>query len=70
MLEYIETLHQIFIAIKKGHNAVRKQVLYSFLIEFGLPMKPVRLITICLTGMYSKLCIGEQFSVIFLSKMV
>jgi hypothetical protein len=34
--------------IKKAYDSVRREVLYSILIEFGVPMKPVRLIKMCL----------------------
>jgi hypothetical protein len=39
---------------KKKESAVRREVLYNILIEFGLPMKVVRLIRMCLNEMYSK----------------
>jgi hypothetical protein len=47
---------------------VRREVLYNILIEFGVPMKPVRLIKMCLnetysTGIkYSKVHIGKHLS--------
>jgi hypothetical protein len=37
-------------------------VLYNILIEFGVPMKLVRLIKMCLNETYSKLCIGKHLS--------
>jgi hypothetical protein len=37
-------------------------VLYTILIEFGVPMKLVRLIEMCLNETYSKVHIGRQFS--------
>jgi hypothetical protein len=40
--EYNETVHP-FIDLKKAYDSVRREVLYSILIEFGVPMKPVRL---------------------------
>jgi hypothetical protein len=42
-----------------------REVLYSILLEFGVPMKPVRLIKMCLNEMYSKVCIGKHLSVKF-----
>jgi hypothetical protein len=44
---------------------VRIEVLYNILIEFGLPMKLVRLIKMCLNETYSKVHVGY-----ILSKMV
>jgi len=42
-------MHQLFIDFKKAYDSVRKEVLYNILIEFGVPMKLVRLIKMCLT---------------------
>jgi hypothetical protein len=39
-----------------------REVLYNILIEFGVPMKLVRLIKIGLNEMYSKVCICKHFS--------
>jgi hypothetical protein len=47
-LDYNETVHHLFIDFKKAYHSVRREVLYNILIEFGLPMKPVRLIKMCL----------------------
>jgi hypothetical protein len=52
--EYNEIVHQLFIDFKKAYDSIRREVLYNILIEFGLPMKLVRLIKICLNKMYSK----------------
>jgi hypothetical protein len=52
--EYNETVHQLFIDFKKAYDSVRREVLYTILIEFGVPMKLVRLIKMCLNGTYSK----------------
>jgi hypothetical protein len=42
--EYNETVHQLFVDLKKAYDSVRREVLYNILIEFGVPMKLVRLI--------------------------
>jgi hypothetical protein len=39
---------------------VRKEVLYTILIEFGVLMKPVRLIKMCLNETCSKVLISEH----------
>jgi hypothetical protein len=38
------TVHQLFVDFKKAYDSVRREVLYNILIEFGVPMKLVRLI--------------------------
>jgi hypothetical protein len=52
--EYNETVHELFLDIKKAYDSVKREVLYSILVKFGVPMKLVRLIKMCLNGMYSK----------------
>jgi hypothetical protein len=46
--EYNETVHQLLIDFMKPYVLVRREVLYNILIEFGVPMKLVRLIKMCL----------------------
>jgi hypothetical protein len=63
--EYNETVHQLFIDFKKAYDSVRREVLYNILnilIEFGLPMKLVGLIKMCLNETYSKVRIGKHLS--------
>jgi hypothetical protein len=47
-------VHQIFIDFKKAYDSVRREVLYNFLTGFGVPMKLVTLIKICLNETYGK----------------
>jgi hypothetical protein len=47
-MEYNETVYQLFIDFNKAYDSVRREVLYNILIEFGVPMKLVRLIKMCL----------------------
>jgi len=42
-------LHKLFIGIKKAYDSVGREVLYNILIEFGIPMKLLRVIKMCLT---------------------
>jgi hypothetical protein len=53
--EYNETVHQLFVDFKKP----------MILIEFGVSMKLVRLIKMCLNETYSKVCIGKHLSDMF-----
>jgi hypothetical protein len=43
--EYNETVYQ---RLQEVYDSVRREVLYNILIEFGVPMKLVRLIKMCL----------------------
>jgi hypothetical protein len=55
-------VHQLFIDFKKAYDSIRKEVLYNILIEFGIPMKLVRLIKMCLGGTYSRAHVGKHLS--------
>jgi hypothetical protein len=50
-----KTVHQLFIDFKKTYDSVRLEVLYNILIEFGIPMKLVRLIEMCLNEKFKHL---------------
>ena len=58
-------MHQSFIEFKKVYDSVRKEVLCNILIEFGIPMKLVRLIKMCLNGTYSRVRVGKHLSDVF-----
>ena len=61
-------MHHLFIDIKKAYGSVRREVLYNILIEFGIPMKLVRLIKLCLTETYSRVQVGKNLSEMFLMR--
>ena len=63
--EYNEAMHQVFIDFKKAYDSVRREVLYNILIEFGITMKLVRLIKMCLTETYSRVLVGKHLSDMF-----
>ena len=59
-------MHQLFVDFKKAYDSVRRRdVLYNILIEFGIPMKLVRLIKVNLNESYSKVRAGKHVSVVF-----
>jgi hypothetical protein len=60
--DYNETVPQLFIEFKKAYDSVRSEVLYNILIEFGIPMKLVRLIKIHLNETYIEVHIDKHLS--------
>jgi len=58
-------VHQFFVDLKKAYNSVSMEVLCNILIEFGIPMKVVRLIKMCLNETYNRARVGENLSEIF-----
>jgi hypothetical protein len=59
--EYNEAVHQLFIDFKKAYGSVRRAVLCNAVTEFGVHMKLVRLMKMCLTETYSRDRAGERF---------
>jgi len=53
--------HQ-FTDFKKAYDSVRREVLYNILIKFGIPMKLVRLIKMCLNETYCRVQVGKYLS--------
>jgi hypothetical protein len=60
--EYIEAAYQLFIYFKKSYYSVSRKVLYNIPIKFGISIKPVRLIKMCLNEKYSKNWVGKNLS--------
>jgi len=58
-------MQQLFIDFKKAYDSVRREVLYNILIEFGIPMKLVRLIKMFLNETYSRVQVGKHLSDMF-----
>jgi hypothetical protein len=46
----------------KAYDSVRREVLYDTLIEFGIPVKLVKLIKMCLNETYSRVQVGKHLS--------
>jgi hypothetical protein len=49
---YSGTVHVLFIDFEKAYDSVKREVLYNILIEFGIPVKLVRPIKMCLNETY------------------
>jgi len=63
--EYNEAVHQLFIDLKKAYDLDRREVLYNNLIEYGMPMKLVRQMKMCLNETYGRVRVGKNLSDIF-----
>ena len=63
--EYNEAVHQLFIDFQKAYDSLRREVLYNMLMEFGIPMKLLRLIKMCLNETYSIVQIGQHLCGLF-----
>jgi len=67
-LEYNKQVHQHFIDFKKACDSVGREALYKILIEFGVHMKLVRLLKMCMNETYSRVRVGKHLSDIFPSR--
>ena len=56
---------KLLINFKNVYETVRREVLYKILIEFGIPMKLVRLIKLCLNETYNRVQLGKNLSDMF-----
>jgi hypothetical protein len=55
----------LFIDFEKAYDSVKREVLYNILIEFGIHMKLLKLMKMCLNETYSKTCIGRNLLMYF-----
>jgi hypothetical protein len=55
-------VYRLFIDFKKAYDSVRREVLYNIPIQFGVPMKLVRLIKMFVTEMYSIMRVGKNLT--------
>jgi hypothetical protein len=60
--EYNGTVRHLFTDFKKAYDSVKREVLYNIMLEFGILKKLVRVIKMCLTKTYSKICVSKLLS--------
>jgi hypothetical protein len=58
-------VHQLFLDFKKAYDSVWREVLYNIFNEFGILLKMVRLIKMCLSETYSRVWVGKHLSDMF-----
>jgi len=58
-------VHHLFIDFKEAYDSVRREVLYNILIEFGIPMKLIRLINMCVHETYGRVRVDKNLSNLF-----
>jgi len=56
---------QQFINFKKAYDSVGREVSYNIIIQFGISMKQVKVMSMCLNELYNKVWIHEHFFATF-----
>jgi hypothetical protein len=60
--EYNKAVHPLFTDFQKAYESFWREVFYNILIEFGIPVKLVRLVKMCLNETYSRVRVGKHLS--------
>ena len=63
--EYNEQEHQFFIDFKEAYDSVSGVVLYNILIVFGIPLKLIRPIKMCLIETHNRVRVSKNLSDMF-----
>jgi hypothetical protein len=58
--KYSLMVHELFIDFKKVYDVMWRELVHNILIEFGIPMKLVRLIKMCLNEPYNRVNISKH----------
>jgi hypothetical protein len=64
-LEHSEAVHNKFTDFNKAFVSVGREVLYDIIIEFGISMKIVLRLIMCLNGTYSRVRVGKYLCDMF-----
>jgi len=67
MWEYNGTLHELFTDFEKAYDSVREEVLRRIFTEFGVPLKLLRLIWMCLNETYNKVLLTYLLTIYLLT---
>jgi len=60
--EYNEAVHQSFADFKSAYDSVQWEVLCNISTEFGIPIKVIRLMKMCLDVTYNRVREGKHLS--------
>ena len=60
--EYNEAMYKLFIDFKKAYDSDRREIFYIILLEFGITMKLIKLMKMCLNEAYSRVWVGKHLS--------
>ena len=58
-MERNEEVQELFTDFKRACDSVRREILYCILIEFGISMKRIRIMKMCLNETYSSVWVGK-----------
>jgi hypothetical protein len=58
-------MHQLFEDLKKIYYSFSREVLYNILTVFGIPVKLVRLIKMCMNEICNRVRVGKHLSDVF-----
>jgi hypothetical protein len=53
-------VHQLLISRRPIYDSLKREVLCSILIQFGIPVKLVRLIKVCLNEIFIEVHVGKN----------
>ena len=58
--EHNETVPRLLTGFKKAYGSDRREILYNILIKYGIPMKMVRVMKMCLNENSSRVRVGNH----------